>query len=153
MQKPIKAAESAPKATLSIYPEPFYSMIKGRQKRALGDIFGISSFGVNLTILEPKAISALFHEHSVSQEFIYILEGTATVKFGLESFQMQTGDCMGFMPNQGAHQLLNLSDSKVVYLEIGDRLPGDAATYPNDDIAADFKDGAWKLSHKDGSPY
>ena len=42
----------------------------------------------------------------------------------------------------------------VEYLEIGDRTPGDAASYPDDDLAASFgADGRWHYRHKDGTPY
>jgi uncharacterized cupin superfamily protein len=42
----------------------------------------------------------------------------------------------------------------VRYLEIGDRGPGDAVSYPNDDIQADLgPDGNWLFTHKDGTPY
>jgi len=62
---------------LSNYPEPFYSLVKDRVKRRLGDAFGLSSFGVNHTRLPPNCMSALFHRHSVQDEFIYILEEAA----------------------------------------------------------------------------
>src|SRR5438094_84896 len=58
----------------SIYPEPFASMMKGREKIRLGDKFGIKKFGVNLTTLAPGARSALLHRHSLQEEFIYILK-------------------------------------------------------------------------------
>ena len=41
-----------------------------------------------------------------------------------------------------------------VYLEMGDRTPGDGATYPADDIQAIMDaDGKWSFAHKDGRPY
>jgi hypothetical protein len=43
----------------TIYPEPFASLVKGRTKRKLGEFFGLTNFGVNLTHLAPGAISAL----------------------------------------------------------------------------------------------
>jgi uncharacterized cupin superfamily protein len=42
----------------------------------------------------------------------------------------------------------------VLYLEVGDRTPGDSATYPDDDLEARLAaDGGWRFVHKDGSPY
>jgi uncharacterized cupin superfamily protein len=49
--------------------------MSGREKRALGDLFGLSNFGVNLTRLTPGAYSALRHAHSKQDEFVYILAG------------------------------------------------------------------------------
>ncbi len=62
--------------------------------------------------------------------------------------------CAGFAAGGVAHQLINRSDSDVVYLEVGDRTPGDWGEYPNDDIAATLNEnGQWTFSHKDGRPY
>ena len=38
--------------------------MSGREKRPLGDRFGLVNFGVNLTRLAPNAMSALRHAHS-----------------------------------------------------------------------------------------
>jgi uncharacterized cupin superfamily protein len=42
---------------------------------------------------------------------------------------------------------------EVVYLEVGDRTPGDEGSYPDDDLKALMVDGKWKFVHKDGTPY
>ena len=54
-------AETVPSRTRSIYPEPFAARVKGREKRALGEVFGLSNFGANLTRLKPGSMSALRH--------------------------------------------------------------------------------------------
>ena len=69
------AAEVAPRIKASNYPEPFASRMVGREKRVLGDLFGLVNFGVNLTRLLPGSSSALRHAHSQQDEFIYILVG------------------------------------------------------------------------------
>lgn len=43
----VVATQVAPRTKLSNYPEPFASRMKGREKRPLGDLFGLSNFGVN----------------------------------------------------------------------------------------------------------
>jgi len=49
---------------------------------------------------------------------------------------------------------VNRSDAPVRYLEIGDRSPGDSATYPRDDLKADLGPGGnWVFTRKDGSGY
>src|SRR5271169_4882404 len=57
------------------YPEPFASLVAGRVRRPLGDFFGLTNFGVNLTRLPPGGISALRHTHAREDEFIYVLDG------------------------------------------------------------------------------
>jgi uncharacterized cupin superfamily protein len=140
--------------TNSIYPEPFASRMKGREKRQLGDIFGLANFGVNLTNLLPGAGSALRHAHAKQDEFIYILQGHPVLITDAGETPLSPGMCAGFKAGTGnAHQLVNTTAEVVCYLEIGDRSAGDSVVYPDDDIQAHIVEGSWKFSHKDGSPY
>jgi uncharacterized cupin superfamily protein len=154
-QSPI-SAQSVP-ATMgkTIYPEPYAAIVAGRLKRKLGDFYQLTNFGVNLTHLSPGATSALAHSHSRQDEFIFVLEGTPTLRLGEAEYILQPGDCYGFKSGTGiAHQLVNRSNAEVTYLEIGDRTTGDEVEYPNDDLkATQATNGAWILTHKDGSPY
>jgi uncharacterized cupin superfamily protein len=72
---------------------------------------------------------------------------------GQEEFILQPGDCYGFKAGAGvAHQLVNRSEGRVTYLEIGDRIEGDEVEYPNDDLkATQLPNGEWALTRKDGS--
>ena len=45
------------------------------------------------------------------------------------------------------------TEEDVVYLEVGDRTPGDEGRYPDDDLKALLVDGMWRYVHKDGTPY
>jgi uncharacterized cupin superfamily protein len=139
----------------TIYPEPYAALVKGRLKRKLGDVFGLTNFGVNLTHLAPASLSALSHSHSRQDEFIFILEGSPTLILGTEEFTLTPGDCYGFKAGTGiAHQLVNRSEQPVTYLEIGDRTVGDEVTYPEDDLkATQWANGVWAITHKDGQPY
>ncbi|MEZ4269289.1 MAG: cupin domain-containing protein [Myxococcota bacterium] len=149
------AADAAPRAISSNYPEPFASRMAGRVKRPLGDPFGIRSFGVNRTTLAPGAMTALRHAHTVQDELVYVLEGQPTLVTDAGETPLAPGMCAGFRAGSGdGHHLVNRTDSPVVILEIGDRQPGDTATYPDDDIAASQgPDGRWRFAHKDGTPY
>lgn len=151
----ILAAEAPARTKPSNYPEPFFSRMTGRVKRPLGDLFGLTNFGVNLTRLPPGAVSALHHAHTRQDEFIYILEGRPTLVFGTEEMELQPGMCSGFKAGTGhGHHLENRTTSDVVVLEIGDRSAGDVGSYPVDDIQAVFgADGKWQFTHKDGTPY
>jgi uncharacterized cupin superfamily protein len=149
----VVAAEAAPKSRQSKYPEPFLTRMRKREKRPLGDVFGLKNFGVNLTRLAPGGESALLHRHSKQDELVYILEGTPTLVTDRGEVQLAPGMCAGFPAAGLAHQLVNRTDSDVVYLEIGDRTPGDEGSYPADDIAAKLTPGGWVFTHKDGRPY
>lgn len=150
----ISALDVPPLSRPSLYPEPFASMMTGREKRRLGDVFNLTNFGVNLTRLEPGAISALRHAHSKQDEFIYILEGTPTLRTDEGDTDLSPGMCAGFKAGTGnGHQLINRSSEAVVYLEVGDRTPNDSGEYPDDDLKAEMGDAGWRFTHKDGTPY
>ena len=149
----IVATEAAPRARQSNYPEPFLSRMGKREKRPLGDVFGLKNFGVNLTRLAPGGESALLHRHSRQDELVYILEGRPTLVTDRGEVELAPGMCAGFPAAGLAHQLVNRTDSDVVILEVGDRTPNDEGTYPADDIAAKLTPGGWVFTHKDGSAY
>jgi uncharacterized cupin superfamily protein len=150
----VVAGEAPPRTRPSSYPEPFASRMAGREKRPLGDLFGLTNFGVNLTRLAPKAVSALRHAHSKQDEFVYILKGNPTLHTDEGKTRLAPGMCAGFKAGTGnGHHLINETDQEVVYLEIGDRTPGDDGSYPDDDLKAVLVKGKWKFAHKDGSPY
>jgi len=148
-------ADSVPPRTKpSNYPEPFFSRMSGREKRQLGDFFGLRNFGVNLTKLAPGGESALLHRHSRQDEFVFVLMGEPTLVTEAEEIKLCPGMCAGFPAGGIAHQLVNRTDREVVYLEIGDRTSGDEGSYPVDDIQAALgADGMWTFTHKDGRPY
>lgn len=150
----VTASEVPARTKPSVYPEPFASRMAGREKRPLGDLFGLANFGVNLTRLAPNAVSALRHAHTRQDEFIYILQGRPTLHTDEGKTPLSPGMCAGFRAGTGnGHRLINETTEEVVYLEVGDRTPGDEGNYPDDDLKALLIEGKWKFSRKDGTPY
>jgi uncharacterized cupin superfamily protein len=150
----VVAAEAPPRTRPTIYPPVFAARVAGRVKRPLGELFGLRNFGVNLTRLPPGVESALVHQHSKQDELVYILEGRPTLVTDDGETELGPGLCAGFPAGGAAHQLVNRTRQDVVYLEIGDRTAGDEVVYPRDDMRiVPGPDGAWQISHKDGTPY
>lgn len=150
---PIDAMKVEPRMQATIYPRPFALRVSGRTKRRLGDQFQLGKFGVNLTTLAPDSQSALLHRHSRQEEFVYVLSGTVTLRTGEEEHELGPGMCVGFRPDGPAHHLVNRSREPVHYLEIGDRPADDSAEYPEDDLVAEMRNGAWVMKHRDGTPW
>ena len=94
--KAVVAAEAPPRERSSNYPEPFASRMDGRIKRPLGDLFGLTNFGVNLTTLRPGAVSSLRHAHSRQDELVYILEGEPTLVTNEGETVLRPGMAAGF---------------------------------------------------------
>jgi uncharacterized cupin superfamily protein len=150
----LRAGDVPSQAVKTNYPEPFAARVAGRDKRRLGEAFGLKNFGVNLTRLMPGATSSLRHHHAKQDELIYIVEGEPVLITDAGETKMKPGDCAGFRAGSGdAHHLVNRSQGDVVYLEIGDRTPGETVVYPDDDLDMAVVDGKMRFCHKDGRPY
>ena len=151
----IWALEAQLRSRPSNYPQQFQPVVAGREKRPLGEYFGLSNFGVNLTRLKPGAASALRHAHVRQDEFIYIVEGNPVLITNDGEEWLSPGMCAGFPFGTGnAHHLVNRTRADVLYLEIGDRTPNDEVAYPDDDIkATQVEKDRYRFAHKDGTPY
>lgn len=145
----------APMRTTTIYPEEFKHVCHGREKAPLGNVAGLTQFGVNLTRLKPGAASALRHWHENEDEFVYVLEGELVLIEDSGEVLLKSGDAAGFkagVPN--GHHLINRSQRDAVYLEVGTRAPSEHAHYPDVDLdLVREKDGTNRLTHKSGEPY
>ncbi len=138
----------------SSYPEPFASQVGTRRKRPLGDALGLRNFGVNLVRLPPGAASSLRHWHARQDEFVYVLEGELTLITDAGEQVLRPGMAAGFPAGVAdGHHLVNRSGAEAVYLEVGDRLPGDAVVYPDVDLAVPYSPEGERYTRKDGTPY
>ena len=143
-----------PAATGSAYPEPFKSRVATRRKQRLSDALGLKNYGVNLTTIPPGAVSALRHWHTHEDEFIYIVSGELVLVTDGGEQVLGPGMCAGFPAGKAdGHCLVNRTSKDAVYLEVGDRKPDDAVTYPDDDIAGRATPQGRRFMRKDGTPY
>lgn len=135
------------------YPEPFRSRCLPREKRALGDAFGLKTIGINLTTLHPGKESSMRHWHTREEEFVYLLSGELVLVTNAGEQTLKPGMCVGFpVDTADGHQLVNRGQEPAVYLEISNRDPSDTPVYPDVDLKYDAT-SAEKFTHKDGSPY
>ena len=105
-----------------------------------------------ITIFGPGTAIAL-HTHNV-EETVMVLEGEATLLTNAGERVLGPGMAAGFPAGKSdGHCLVNRGSRDVVYLEVGDRRPGDEVAYPDDDLAALWRDGRRVFAHSDGTPY
>jgi len=133
------------------YPDPWGAITEGREKAALGDVVGLTQFGVNLTRLKPGAASALRHWHEAEDEFVYVLEGEILLIEDGGTTVLEPGDAAGF--KAGSHHLVNKSKRDAVYLEVGTRAKRERAHYPDVDLVYDKDESGFRFSHRSGEPY
>ena len=138
--------------TGSGYPEPFAAACKDREKRALGNAFGLGQFGVNHVRLAPGAASSQRHWHSHEDELVYMLEGEAVLVTDEGEQVMTPGMCAGFKAGvKDGHCLQNRSDKPARFLVVGSRHEEDWGEYP--DIDMKFLPGRGGYTRKDGTPF
>lgn len=145
----IIAAEAPVQRSAFAFPPEFAARLAGLERRALTTPFGLQSFGVGLTRIRPGHGSGLHHSHRTREEFIFVLEGEAVLvgDGGTESV-LGPGMCAGFAPGQ-AHHLENRGTVDLVYLDVTAPTPGDAVTFPDDDLMVTPRG----FTRKDGTPY
>ena len=140
--------------TGTIYPPEFAGPLKGREKRALGDVFGLTQYGVNLATLAPGTWSSQRHWHEKEDEFIFVIEGDITLIDDAGEHPLKPGMCAGFKAGvANGHHLVNKTKTLATYLEIGTRSANEVATYPDVDMKAVKTDGKFVLTRKDGTGF
>ncbi len=136
------------------YPPPHDQPCRARERRSLGDAAGLTQFGVNLLRLAPGVWSSQRHWHSKEDEFTYVLEGEVVLVTDAGEEVLKAGDCAGFKAGEeDGHHLQNRSDREALVLEIGSRIEGDGASYPDIDMISPANGIPALYTRKDGSPY
>ncbi len=155
IKKPAVDPEGLPERIgATAFPEPFRSKVAGRIKKAIGDAVGLTSFGVNLTSLEPGAWSAPRHWHSRQDELIYILDGEVTLITDEGEQVLTAGMAAGFPAGKAdAHHLINHTNRRVSFLEIGDRTADDEVTWPDEGLKIQTQGGKRVIVRRDGTLY
>ena len=145
---------SVPEQRGSGYPEPYRSRMGERVKRKLGDACGLTRFGVNLVTLGPGGQSALRHWHTLEDEFVYILHGEVVLVTDAGEQVLTAGMCAGYAAGaRDAHHFINRGKLPASYLEIGNRIDGDNAFYPDDDLMWCEDENGVYAALKDGRRY
>ncbi|HMH64922.1 MAG TPA: cupin domain-containing protein [Rhizomicrobium sp.] len=138
----------------TFYPPPYDKPCRGRERRRLGDAAGLSQYGVNLLHLPSGAWSSQRHWHTKQDEFIYVLEGEVVLVTDAGEEILKRGDCAGFRcGEEDGHHLQNRSGADALILEVGTRVEGDGASYPDIDLVAPAHNVPALYTSKDGVPY
>jgi uncharacterized cupin superfamily protein len=138
------------------YPREFWGMVIGSERRRLGDAAGLKNFGVNLVRLPPGCASSQRHWHTRQDELIYVLSGELVLVTDAGEQVLGPGTAAGFPAGKpDGHHVINRSQRDAIFLEIGDRSPGDEGEYPDIDMKWKNVDGGQRYVyiHKDGTPY
>jgi uncharacterized cupin superfamily protein len=135
----------------SRYPSPYHEVCATRERTRVGDVAGLTQFGVNIMRLPPGCWSSQRHWHTHEDEFVYVIEGEVVLVTGSGEEILRAGDCAGFKAGVAdGHCLQNRSDRDAIVLEVSSRCPeDDAVFYP--DIDLHITKG--RFTHRNGEPY
>ncbi|MEP3333709.1 cupin domain-containing protein [Sedimentitalea sp.] len=136
------------------YPGKLAETVSGRSWQALGDVGGITQFGVNLVFIEPGSASSLRHYHLQQDEFAMMTEGELVLVEDDGEVVMRPGDCAAWPAGQETgHHLVNRSDKRAAFLVVGTRTPSETVIYSDIDMMVTDAPGAESnFTRKDGSP-
>jgi uncharacterized cupin superfamily protein len=153
-KKSVIEISELPVRTGTIYPEPLSKQVKGRSNVALGNVFDITQFGVNITTLEPGAWSSHRHTHAVEDELAVALEGEMVVVDDHGRHPFRPGMVAGFKAGNGnAHHVVNESNKPAKFLIVGTRSNEESVVYPDVDMKAVKTAGTYAVTKKDGSAF
>ncbi|MDS9465995.1 cupin domain-containing protein [Paracoccus sp. MBLB3053] len=146
--------ERAPLRTGSIYPPPYAEMMAGRSALRLGELAGLTQFGVNLVTLEPGAVASLRHWHLKEDEFAMVLEGDLILIEDEGETPMHPGEFAAWKAGDAnAHRFVNRSTAPARFLVVGSKMPGEVVTYGDVDMILHQEGGTPRFTYHDGSEW
>ncbi len=144
----------APVSAASSYPEPYASQMEGRSAQLLGDLAGLTQFGVNIVTLQPGAVASLRHWHLREDEFAMVLDGVLRLVEDDGETEMRAGDCAAWqagVPN--GHRFVNCSQDPARFLVVGTRVEEDICTYVDVDMKVHISGAGNRFTYHDGSDW
>ncbi|MBC7155924.1 MAG: cupin domain-containing protein [Rhodobacteraceae bacterium] len=145
---------AAPVKTGSIYPEPYAAQMAGRSSRRLGDLAGLTQFGVNLVTLEPGAVASLRHWHLREDEFAIVLSGELVLVEDTGEVPMLPGDCAAWKAGvANGHRFVNRSGRAASFLVVGSKAPDEVTTYCDVDMKIHLGGASPRITYHDGSDW
>ncbi len=145
---------AAPVKTGSVYPEPYAGQMAGRSSLRLGDLAGLTQFGVNIVTLEPGAVASLRHWHLREDEFAMVLEGELTLVEDEGEVEMRAGDCAAWPAGiANGHRFVNRSLAPARFLVVGTKVAHDICTYTDVDMKVHISAEGNRFTYHDGSDW
>jgi uncharacterized cupin superfamily protein len=121
------------------------------QMAPLGDPAGMVQIGAHLIRIPPGKESFIPHAHTVSEEFVFILEGVGEMVLDGVAHAVGPGDFVGFPIDGVVHSLKSKGPGDLVYLTAGRRDPVEIADMPTIGKTTVFRNGRMELFADQGT--
>lgn len=98
----------------------------------VGFELGAKKLGYNLAEVPPGKTAFPYHFHHVNEEMFLVLEGEGTLRWPGGNSPLKAGDLICCPPGpDGAHQILNTGDGRLLYLALSTLQDPEVAEYPD----------------------
>jgi uncharacterized cupin superfamily protein len=132
------------------YPPPYDREVRGRWKKRLGPLNGLTDFGASHVVLKPGAWSSQRHWHNGEDEFLVMVSGEAVLVEDDGRTLLKPGDCAAWPKgNTNGHHLINESNEDCSFVVVGGGT-NTGGGYSDVDLAF-TPEGTY--TRKDGTPY
>lgn len=98
---------------------------------SLSRLAGLARAGLNLVRVAPGDRAFPFHRHHREEEWVYVLEGAATVRLGSDAHALGPGGFVAFPPGGPAHCVENRGTGDLVCLTGGESAPVEIVDFPD----------------------
>jgi len=105
------------------------------KRKRLGAEAGGNALGCSHIEIAPGKTAFPCHAHTATEEALYVLSGTGTLRLGADSIELRAGDFVALLPKRDqAHMLTNTGGEALVYLALSSPsvpITIDIVTYPD----------------------
>jgi uncharacterized cupin superfamily protein len=102
------------------------------QRKQLAALTQGKKLGCSWIELLPGKKAWPMHYHLINEEAIFVLEGEGTLRLGEARYPVKAGDYISLRcDKEGAHQMINTSQSPLRYLCFSTMEPNEIAVYPD----------------------
>ena len=119
----------------------------------IGPLVGARDLGYSYDVVPPGKRSCPFHSHRAEEEMFFIISGSGTLRYGVETRRIGAGDviCCPTGGPETAHQIINDSDADLVYLSVSTMSAAEVCEYPDSKKIGAFADGVRHLTQADAA--
>jgi len=104
----------------------------GGERKRVGMKIGARKLGYSFFNVAPGKTAFPYHTHTGNEEMMYVLGGTATLRFGRDELEVTAGDVIACPPGSDyPHQLINTGASDLTYLVVSTMDYPDISQYPD----------------------
>ncbi len=114
------------------WSEQYHGEKFGYRRKSLGSAAGGEKLGCSLYEVPPGRRAWPYHYHLANEEAIYVLEGSGTLRIGGDEIRVSASDYVALPARaEGAHQLINSSETILRYLCFSTMVEPDVMVYPD----------------------